>query len=43
MVNEIFAFGGLNWFILVILNETILRCVIKFGRFGRILKDHWKW
>jgi len=40
IVNEIVAFGGLNWFFLVLLNEITLRCVIKFGRFVRILKDH---
>jgi hypothetical protein len=38
MINEIVAFGGLNWFFLIILNEIILRCVIKFGRFVRIFK-----
>jgi hypothetical protein len=42
MVNEITGFGILNLFILVILNENIIKCVINFGRLVRISKDQWK-
>jgi hypothetical protein len=39
MGSEIIEFGGLNFF-LVILNEKIIKYVIKFGRFENILEDH---
>jgi hypothetical protein len=38
-MHEIVRFDGLNFFPLVILNELIVKCVIKFGRFAKILKD----
>ncbi len=34
--------GGLNFFFLVIISEFIVKCVIRFGRFVRILEDKWK-
>ncbi len=37
MVNDIVGFGGFNYF-LIILNELIVKCVIGFGRFVRVLK-----
>jgi len=40
--NEIIGFGGLN-FLIVILRKLIVKCVIGFGRFQRILKGQWKW
>jgi len=44
MTNEIARFGGLILFIYNYL-EWIkkLKCVIIFGRFGKILGDQWKW
>jgi hypothetical protein len=42
MVNEIIGFGSLIFFPLIILNEKIVKCIIKFGRFVKILKDHLK-
>ncbi len=39
--NEITRFGGMIFF-LVIFNEIISKCVIRFGRLVRILKDQWK-
>jgi hypothetical protein len=42
MVDEIIGFGGLNFFQLIILNEKIIKCIIKFGRFMKILKNHLK-
>jgi hypothetical protein len=43
MVNEIVGFGCLNFF-LVVLNELIMvKCVEGFARFVRILKVQWKW
>jgi hypothetical protein len=41
MANEIAGFGGLNLF-LVILSETVIKFIIGFGRFTRILEDQWK-
>ncbi len=44
MANEIAGFG--NWwsefFFLVTFSEFIVKCVIRFGRFVRILEDQWK-
>lgn len=34
-------FHGLNFF-LIILNETIVKCVIRFSRFVKKIKDQWK-
>ncbi len=42
MVIEIIGFSGLNFFPLIILSEKIVKCIIKFGRFVKILKDHLK-
>ncbi len=44
LVNKIVGFGGLNvlFFFLVILSELIITCVIRFGRFVKVLKDQWK-
>jgi len=40
MANEIAGFGSLNFIYLVnILSELIVRCVIGFGKFARISKD----
>jgi hypothetical protein len=41
MAKEIAGCGGLNLF-LVILSETVIKFLIGFGRFTRILKDQWK-
>jgi hypothetical protein len=41
MGNEIVGFGGLNFF-LIIVNELIVKCLIRFGAFVRVLKDQWK-
>jgi hypothetical protein len=41
MANEIAGFGGLNLF-LVILSNTVIKFIIGFGRFTRILEDKWK-
>jgi len=38
MANEIAGFGGLNLF-LVILSERVIKFLIAFGRFTRILKN----
>ncbi len=38
MANEFAGFGGLNLF-LVILSETIIKFIIGFCRFVRILED----
>jgi len=39
MVNEIVEFGGLNFFLLVILSELTFKCVcFGFGRVVRILE-----
>jgi hypothetical protein len=43
MANEIVGFGVWKFFPLVILSELIIQCVIRFGRFMRILKHQWKW
>ncbi len=40
--NKIAQFGDLNFF-KIILNELRVKCVTRFGRFGRILEDPWKW
>ncbi len=39
--NEITRFGGMIFF-LVIFNELINKCVVKFGKLVRILKVQWK-
>ncbi len=41
MANEIAEFGDLNFFFfsLVVLSELILKCVIGFGRFVRMLEN----
>ncbi len=40
MVNEIVGFGSLILFFLVnILSELPIKCVIEFGRFVKILED----
>jgi hypothetical protein len=39
MANEITRFGGVNVFFFVILSEKIVKCIIKLGRFVRILED----
>jgi len=41
MANEIAGFGGLNLF-LVILSNIVIKFIIGFGRFTRILEDQWK-
>jgi hypothetical protein len=44
MANEIVGFDGLNfYFILVILSKLMMKCVIGFGMFVRVLEDQWKW
>ncbi len=40
--NLIIGFRGLNIFPLVISSELQVKCVIKFGKFVRILEDQWK-
>ncbi len=42
MVDEIIGFGSLNYFQLIILSEKIVKCVLKFDRFVKILNDHLK-
>jgi hypothetical protein len=43
MVNDIVGFGSLILFFLVnILSELPIKCVIEFGRFVKILEDKWK-
>ncbi len=39
MANEIVRFGDLIFVLKFILSELIIKCVIKFGRFVKILKD----
>jgi hypothetical protein len=40
-VNGVTTFGDLNFF-LVILSEAIVKCVISFDSFVKILEDKWK-
>jgi hypothetical protein len=41
MANQIVRFGVI--FVLkVILSQLIIKCVIEFGRFVKILNDQWK-
>lgn len=42
MANQIVRFGDLIFVLKVILSELIIKCVIEFGRFVKILKDQWK-
>jgi len=42
MANEIVGFDVLILF-LKILSELKIKCVSRFGRFVRILKNQWKW
>jgi len=37
--EEIAGFGGLDFFFLDILSELIVKCVMRFSRFVRILED----
>jgi hypothetical protein len=38
MVDEINGLAGLNFFQLIILNEKIVKCIIKFGRFMKFYR-----
>ncbi len=39
MANEIAGFGDLKFYLLVILSDLTIKCVIGFDRLVRILKD----
>jgi hypothetical protein len=39
MANEIVGFDDLIFVLNVVLSELIIKCVIEFGRFAKILKD----
>jgi hypothetical protein len=43
MTSKIVGFYNLTFFLLIIFSELTTKCVIRFGRFVGILKNHWKW
>jgi hypothetical protein len=42
MTNEIVGFGNSIFFFLIILSELLIKGVIRFGKFVKILNHEWK-